>query len=242
MDVVLCILQSWLRTAILEAPDRQLTLNEIYNWFTRMFAYFRRNTATWKNAVRHNLSLHKCFVRVENVKGAVWTVDEVEYQKRRPPKMTGRRRGGEQSGLLLNPSLVGPSAGSLSAMHVAHDDVSSTVEQEEPTEIEEDYRPMSLLAHVTHSLPLPSDDRDLEEDLPTEELERGSKKEERKLKEKGGRKEGRKEVSEGLKTGVPQDYLRRGGSPFVKLVVTNQKNAPPLPPPLPPPPPPTGPL
>lgn len=42
-----------------------------------------------QNAVRHNLSLHKCFVRVENVKGAVWTVDELEYQKRRPPKMTG---------------------------------------------------------------------------------------------------------------------------------------------------------
>ncbi|GLD69228.1 forkhead box protein P4 isoform X1, partial [Lates japonicus] len=75
--------------AILESPDRQLTLNEIYNWFTRKFAYFRRNTATWMNAVRHNLSLHKCFVRVESVKGAVWTVDEVEYQKRRPPKMTG---------------------------------------------------------------------------------------------------------------------------------------------------------
>ncbi|KFR00804.1 Forkhead box protein P4, partial [Opisthocomus hoazin] len=80
---------SLIRQAILETPDRQLTLNEIYNWFTRMFAYFRRNTATWKNAVRHNLSLHKCFVRVENVKGAVWTVDEHEYQKRRPPKMTG---------------------------------------------------------------------------------------------------------------------------------------------------------
>lgn len=44
---------------------------------------------TPQNAVRHNLSLHKCFVRVENVKGAVWTVDEREYQKRRPPKMTG---------------------------------------------------------------------------------------------------------------------------------------------------------
>lgn len=28
-------------------------------------------------------------MRVENVKGAVWTVDEHEYQKRRPPKMTG---------------------------------------------------------------------------------------------------------------------------------------------------------
>ncbi|XP_070559492.1 forkhead box protein P1-like isoform X3 [Ptychodera flava] len=78
-----------IRQAIIESPDRQLTLNEIYNWFTRTFAYFRRNAATWKNAVRHNLSLHKCFVRVENVKGAVWTVDEMEYQKRRPQKISG---------------------------------------------------------------------------------------------------------------------------------------------------------
>uniref|UniRef100_A0A8C5FBC7 Fork-head domain-containing protein n=1 Tax=Gadus morhua TaxID=8049 RepID=A0A8C5FBC7_GADMO len=206
---------SLIRHAILEAPDRQLTLNEIYNWFTRMFAYFRRNTATWKNAVRHNLSLHKCFVRVENVKGAVWTVDEVEYQKRRPPKMTGsptlvknmisglgfgslnasyQAALAESSLSLLNPSLVNPSAASLNMLHVGHDDVSSTVEQvnsnsscsptlspqqyshhvhvkEEPTEIEEDCRPISLLAHVTHSLPMPSDDRDMEEDLPTEDLE-----------------------------------------------------------------------
>ncbi|KAM8930489.1 forkhead box protein P1 isoform 3-T3 [Pelodytes ibericus] len=85
---------SLIRQAILESPEKQLTLNEIYNWFTRMFAYFRRNAATWKNAVRHNLSLHKCFVRVENVKGAVWTVDEIEFQKRRPQKISG------------NPSLI----------------------------------------------------------------------------------------------------------------------------------------
>uniref|UniRef100_A0A671UZS0 Forkhead box P4 n=1 Tax=Sparus aurata TaxID=8175 RepID=A0A671UZS0_SPAAU len=207
---------SLIRHAILESPDRQLTLNEIYNWFTRKFAYFRRNTATWKNAVRHNLSLHKCFVRVENVKGAVWTVDEVEYQKRRPPKMTGsptlvknmisglgfgslnasyQAALAESSLSLLNsPSLLTPSAASLNMLHVGHDDVSSTVEQvnsngscsptlspqqyshqvhvkEEPTELEEDSRPVSLLAGVTHSLPLPSDERDLEEDLPTEELE-----------------------------------------------------------------------
>uniref|UniRef100_A0A8C4DAY9 Forkhead box P4 n=1 Tax=Dicentrarchus labrax TaxID=13489 RepID=A0A8C4DAY9_DICLA len=207
---------SLIRHAILESPDRQLTLNEIYNWFTRKFAYFRRNTATWKNAVRHNLSLHKCFVRVENVKGAVWTVDEVEYQKRRPPKMTGsptlvknmisglgfgslnasyQAALAESSLSLLNsPSLLTPpSAASLNMLHVGHDDVSSTVEQvnsngscsptlspqqyshpvhvkEEPTEVEEDSRPVSLLAGVTHSLPLPSDERDLEEDLPTEEL------------------------------------------------------------------------
>nr|AEQ67481.1 forkhead box P2 [Apteronotus leptorhynchus] len=78
-----------IRQAIMDSKDMQLTLNEIYSWFTRTFAYFRRNAATWKNAVRHNLSLHKCFVRAENVKGAVWTVDEMEYQKRRSQKITG---------------------------------------------------------------------------------------------------------------------------------------------------------
>ncbi|XP_053562727.1 forkhead box protein P4 isoform X2 [Bombina bombina] len=138
---------SLIRQAILDTPDRQLTLNEIYNWFTRMFAYFRRNTATWKNAVRHNLSLHKCFVRVENVKGAVWTVDELEYQKRRPPKMTGsptlvknmisglgygalnasyQAALAESSFPLLNsPPLLNSSG---SGIHGGHDDVTSTGE------------------------------------------------------------------------------------------------------------------
>ncbi|KAI1890217.1 hypothetical protein AGOR_G00151400 [Albula goreensis] len=77
-----------IRWAILESPDKQLTLSEIYHWFTRMFFYFRHNTATWKNAVRHNLSLHKCFVRVEGGKGAVWTVDEAEFQKRKGQKFS----------------------------------------------------------------------------------------------------------------------------------------------------------
>ncbi|XP_078676866.1 uncharacterized protein LOC144913782 isoform X21 [Branchiostoma floridae x Branchiostoma belcheri] len=91
---------SLIRQAIIESPEKQLTLNEIYNWFTRTFAYFRRNAATWKNAVRHNLSLHKCFVRVENVKGAVWTVDEIEFQKRRQQKMSGEPKSGDTDKLM----------------------------------------------------------------------------------------------------------------------------------------------
>ncbi|XP_075299088.1 forkhead box protein P4 isoform X3 [Opisthocomus hoazin] len=204
---------SLIRQAILETPDRQLTLNEIYNWFTRMFAYFRRNTATWKNAVRHNLSLHKCFVRVENVKGAVWTVDEHEYQKRRPPKMTGsptlvknmisglgygalnasyQAALAESSFPLLNsPTMINTSSAS-GMLHVGHDDVSSTVEQvnsngsnsprlspqqyshpvhvkEEPAEAEDDSRPVSLMAATNQNVTIP-DDRDLEEELPVEDL------------------------------------------------------------------------
>uniref|UniRef100_A0A0K0FH81 Forkhead box protein P3 (inferred by orthology to a human protein) n=1 Tax=Strongyloides venezuelensis TaxID=75913 RepID=A0A0K0FH81_STRVS len=81
---------SLIRQAILESKEGQLTLNEIYQWFTETFAFFRRNAATWKNAVRHNLSLHKCFTRIEqNVKGAVWTVDDQEFYKRRPQRTNG---------------------------------------------------------------------------------------------------------------------------------------------------------
>nr|XP_046198750.1 forkhead box protein P1-B isoform X3 [Oncorhynchus gorbuscha] len=74
---------SLIRQAILESPEKQLTLNEIYNWFTRMFAYFRRNAATWKGAIRTNLSLHKCFVRVEDEFGSFWTVDDEEFKRGR---------------------------------------------------------------------------------------------------------------------------------------------------------------
>uniref|UniRef100_A0A8C7RZF2 Forkhead box P1b n=1 Tax=Oncorhynchus mykiss TaxID=8022 RepID=A0A8C7RZF2_ONCMY len=45
---------SLIRQGILESPEKQLTLNEIYNWFTRMFAYFRRNAATWKASMAEN--------------------------------------------------------------------------------------------------------------------------------------------------------------------------------------------
>ncbi|XP_060515836.1 forkhead box protein P1 isoform X2 [Cylas formicarius] len=100
---------SLIRQSIIESPDKQLTLNEIYNWFQNTFCYFRRNAATWKNAVRHNLSLHKCFMRVENVKGAVWTVDEVEFYKRRPQRCS--------SGPLAQPVVGGASSKSPTMNH-----------------------------------------------------------------------------------------------------------------------------
>ncbi len=45
------------RKAVVESPDRQLTLHEIYNWFTNTFAYFRRNAASWKVPSTTPLSL-----------------------------------------------------------------------------------------------------------------------------------------------------------------------------------------
>ena len=65
--------------------DRNLFFLSLF-FFVCLFVLFWHQL---QNAVRHNLSLHKCFVRVENVKGAVWTVDEIEFQKRRPQKISG---------------------------------------------------------------------------------------------------------------------------------------------------------
>jgi hypothetical protein len=36
-----------------------------------------------QNAIRTNLSLHKCFVRYEDDYGSVWLVDDVEFVSRR---------------------------------------------------------------------------------------------------------------------------------------------------------------
>lgn len=50
---LLHVLSSFHLQAIMETSDMQLTLNDIYNWFTRTFAYFRRNAATWKVSRLH---------------------------------------------------------------------------------------------------------------------------------------------------------------------------------------------
>eukprot|EP00128_Syssomonas_multiformis_P015615 Colp12_sorted_trinity150504_noHs@34401 len=70
-------------SAILNSTGRQLTLNAIYRWISENFSYYRLDDTMWKNAIRHNLSLHRCFVRVENVHGSFWTVDERLYNERR---------------------------------------------------------------------------------------------------------------------------------------------------------------
>jgi hypothetical protein len=50
--------------ALLAAPDRKCTLREIYEHIKQEFPYFQTCDTEWKNCVRHNLSLNKCFVRL----------------------------------------------------------------------------------------------------------------------------------------------------------------------------------
>ncbi|XP_065158667.1 uncharacterized protein [Atheta coriaria] len=66
--------------AIEDSERKALPVKEIYSWIMDHFPYFKTAPTGWKNSVRHNLSLNKCFQKVEKApnlgKGSLWKVDQ----------------------------------------------------------------------------------------------------------------------------------------------------------------------
>ncbi|KAL3307346.1 Forkhead box protein F1, partial [Cichlidogyrus casuarinus] len=66
--------------AIKASPSKRCTLNEIYQFLTNKYAFFRGSYTGWKNSVRHNLSLNEVFIKIPKGigrpgKGHYWTID-----------------------------------------------------------------------------------------------------------------------------------------------------------------------
>eukprot|EP00035_Acanthoeca_spectabilis_P034695 m.30512 g.30512 ORF g.30512 m.30512 type:complete len:357 (+) comp6803_c0_seq1:24-1094(+) len=93
--------------AIKACDKDKVTLGEIYTKIMEKYAYYRmrpKETA-WKNSIRHNLTVHDCFVKInrdksknETGKGGFWTVDEelakedVDFGPKDPHKVGNRNR------------------------------------------------------------------------------------------------------------------------------------------------------
>lgn len=74
--------------ALKNSQTGSLPVNEIYNFMIEHFPYFKTAPTGWKNSVRHNLSLNKCFEKVEppvgngsQRKGCLWAMNPAKVVK-----------------------------------------------------------------------------------------------------------------------------------------------------------------
>ncbi|XP_042271348.1 forkhead box protein N1 [Thunnus maccoyii] len=84
--------------ALKNSKSGSLPVSEIYSFMTEHFPYFKTAPDGWKNSVRHNLSLNKCFEKVENKngnssrKGCLWALNPAKVEKMQEELHKWRRK------------------------------------------------------------------------------------------------------------------------------------------------------
>ncbi|KAK0526928.1 hypothetical protein OC835_005133 [Tilletia horrida] len=87
-----------IRLTLLTSVTGRLTLSELYEAMAEHFPWFKSQGMSWKNSIRHNLSINSAFLRVEKPqrdardKGSLWFVDtRIEPASVRPSRSSGTR-------------------------------------------------------------------------------------------------------------------------------------------------------
>ena len=146
--------------AILRAPNRRLTLSQIYEWIATTFKYYRNDPKRgWHNSIRHNLSLNKAFMKVERPKsdsgkGSYWVIQpgqEFNFIKDKTRKAQPAMAMGPQAIMQTTQSFAQPLADAL-----APNPQFSTTNQST--------QPAPALPELSSDATLPASDPDLDED------------------------------------------------------------------------------
>ena len=157
--------------AILRAPNRRLTLAQIYKWISDNFAYYRSIESGWQNSIRHNLSLNKAFIKQERPKddpgkGNYWAIEpgmEHTFLKDKPV-----RRGALSSVTLSGPLLqeVPPPSSDVLVPELPPSSAQPTVE----TGVAE----LAEASHPSSDATVPASDPALQEDDEDNDDPRGA--------------------------------------------------------------------
>ena len=68
---------SMIAKAMLANGLQRMSLSDLYSKIEELYPYYKTSTITWRNAVRHNLSINECFVkagRADSGRGFYWTI------------------------------------------------------------------------------------------------------------------------------------------------------------------------